>query len=112
MAGRKNAWHYCSGDSLTRRSILKSLAATGAIVSSPAIRQATAQSRPLKIGFVSPQTGPIAPFGEADNFILAGVRKALDGGLPVGGTNRAVQIVVKDSQSNPSRASEVTVDLI
>ena len=29
-----------------------------------------ASGRKIKIGYVSPQTGPLAPFGEADNFVL------------------------------------------
>jgi len=29
-----------------------------------------AGTRALKIGYVSPQTGPLAPFGEADRFII------------------------------------------
>jgi branched-chain amino acid transport system substrate-binding protein len=105
------------GDALgagqSRRTVLKSIVATGSmLVSSPMVLRATAQSRPLKIGFVSPQTGPIAAFGAADEFVLAGLRKRLGGGLDIGGVKRDVQIVVKDSQSNPSRASEVTYDLI
>ena len=37
---------------------------------------ARAQRRPIKIGYVSPQTGPLAGFGEADSFVVGGVRKA------------------------------------
>ena len=44
-------------------------------------RPARAQGRPIKIGYVSPQTGPLAGFGEADNFVVGGVRKALGKGL-------------------------------
>ena len=29
--------------------------------------------RTIKIGYVTPRTGPLAPFGEADNFVLAEV---------------------------------------
>ena len=34
-------------------------------------------TRTLKIGYVSPQTGPLAGFGETDNFVVGGVRKAV-----------------------------------
>ncbi|HEV2893262.1 MAG TPA: twin-arginine translocation signal domain-containing protein, partial [Actinomycetota bacterium] len=34
-------------------------------------------ARTLKIGYVSPKTGPLAGFAEADDFILNGVRTAL-----------------------------------
>jgi branched-chain amino acid transport system substrate-binding protein len=96
---------------LTRRSVLQG-AAGAALLTAPAIRPSWAAGRPLKIGFVSPQTGPIAAFGEADGFVLAGVRAALKDGLKVGGNTHPVQIIAKDSQSNPSRAAEVTSELI
>ena len=34
-------------------------------------------ARKIKIGYVSPQTGPLAAFGEGDKFVLAGVMEAL-----------------------------------
>ena len=66
----------------------------------------------IKIGYVTPETGPLAPFAEADTFILEGLRKALSGGLNTGGTTYPVEIIVKDSQSNPNRAATVTNELI
>ena len=39
----------------------------------------------IKIGHVSPRTGPLAGFGEADGFILEQVRGILAGGIAVGG---------------------------
>ena len=66
----------------------------------------------IKIGFVSPQTGPLAPFGEADKWVIEQLRANFEGGLTVGGKKVAVQIVLKDSQSNPNRAGEVANDLI
>src|SRR5215510_10751707 len=71
-----------------------------------------AQSRTIKIGHVSPKTGPLAGFGEADNFILDQVRGLLGPGLSVGGKTYPVQIISKDSQSSGSRASEVASELI
>jgi branched-chain amino acid transport system substrate-binding protein len=32
-------------------------------------------TRPLKIGYVSPQTGPLAGFGETDTFVVGGIRR-------------------------------------
>ena len=72
----------------------------------------TRTSGTLKIGFVSPKTGPLAPFAESDDFILQGVRAAFKDGLTIAGTTYRIEIVVKDSQSNPNRAAEVTSDLI
>src|SRR5688572_19514132 len=77
----------------------------------PAPSQGTA-SKTIKLGYVSPQTGPLAAFGEPDNFVIGKVREALKGGLTIGGQSYAVEIIVKDSQSNPNRAAQVTKDLI
>jgi branched-chain amino acid transport system substrate-binding protein len=66
----------------------------------------------LKIGFVSPQTGPVAAFGEPDPYVLKLARKALEGGITVGGKKYDVEIIDKDGQSNPQRSAEVANDLI
>jgi len=73
---------------------------------------AVAQPRPIRIGFVSPQTGALAPFGEADQFVVDRMNAAFAGGLDLGGKKVAVQIVRKDSQSSANRAGEVASDLI
>ena len=97
-----------------RRRVLKTLAFTGAALASPAVLRETAAAadRVIKIGFISPETGPLAAFGAADKFILDGVRKKLEGGLMIGGRKRKVEIIRKDSQSNPNRASEIASELI
>jgi branched-chain amino acid transport system substrate-binding protein len=66
----------------------------------------------VKIGYVSPQTGPLAPFGEADRWVIEQMKTAFKDGLTIGGKKHEVQIVLKDSQSNPNRAGEVANDLI
>jgi branched-chain amino acid transport system substrate-binding protein len=66
----------------------------------------------VKIGYVSPQTGPLAPFGEADKWVIEQMKAAFKDGLLIGGKKHDVQIVLKDSQSNPNRAGEVANDLI
>ncbi|RQS60971.1 ABC transporter substrate-binding protein [Burkholderia sp. Bp8963] len=71
-----------------------------------------AGTRTLKIGYVSPQTGPLAPFGEADRFTIQQMQAALKNGIAIGGKTFPVSILVKDSQSNPNRAGEVASDLI
>ena len=71
-----------------------------------------AAGRTVKIGMVSPQTGPIAAFGEADQWVLAEARKALTDGITIAGERYPVEIIYRDSQSNPNRASEVAAQLI
>lgn len=66
----------------------------------------------IKIGYVSPQSGPLAPFGEADKWVIEQMKTAFKDGLVIAGKKHEVQIVLKDSQSNPNRAGEVANDLI
>ena len=73
---------------------------------------AFAEASIIKIGFVTPKTGPLAPFAEADAFVIEEMRKLFAGGLDIGGTKHKVEIIVKDSASNPGRASDVAKDLI
>jgi branched-chain amino acid transport system substrate-binding protein len=96
----------------TRRSLVK---ATLGAVATPAVLRiipAHAQSRVIKIGHVSPRTGPLAGFGEADPFILDQVNKVLAAGLVNNGKTYKVEIISKDSQSNANRAAEVAAELI
>src|ERR1700720_3766576 len=89
-------------------------AGLGAVAAPAVLRMlpANAQSRVIKIGHVSPRTGPIAAFGEADPFILEQVQKLLEKGISNGGKTYAVEIITKDSQSSGTRASEVASELI
>lgn len=99
---------------ISRRQFVKA-GATAAAVASPAIfksTQALGASKPIKIGFVSPRTGPLAPFGQADDFVLASVRAAVKDGIMAGGKRRPIEIIAKDSQSNVNRCSEVASQLI
>lgn len=57
----------------------------------------------ITIGYVTPRTGPLAPFGEADTFVLAQMREVLGSG---------VTIIDKDAESDPARAGAVTQELI
>ncbi|MCF6468474.1 ABC transporter substrate-binding protein [Nonomuraea sp. MG754425] len=72
----------------------------------------TSSSDVLKIGYVSPQTGALAGFATADTFVVKQITEALRGGFTAGGKKRTVEIIVKDTQSNPNRATEVTRQLI
>src|SRR5215218_9452372 len=91
----------------TRRTILRGLGAGTALGLSPLGAPAIRAAQPIRIGYVTPKSGPLAAFAEADDYILGGVREAIEGGLQTGSATRSVEILVKDSQSNPNRASEV-----
>jgi branched-chain amino acid transport system substrate-binding protein len=71
-----------------------------------------AQGNTLRVGFVSPRSGPLALFGEGDGFVLDAVRKQLAGGVDVGGKRFNVEFIAKDTQSNPVRAAAMAKELI
>ncbi len=66
----------------------------------------------LKIGFISPRSGPLAGFGEADPFVLGLARQAFVNGLTIGDTTYEVTFLDRDTQSDPTRASQLAKDLI
>jgi branched-chain amino acid transport system substrate-binding protein len=96
----------------TRRSVLKAGAATLAstTVFAPAVLRA--DNLVIKIGHVSPKTGPMAGFAEAQDWTLAGIRQVLAPGLQIGGKTYKVEIIAKDSQTDESRTAEVASELI
>ena len=93
---------------IDRRTLLKISAATSAMAAAGISAPAIAQARPIKIGYVSPATGPLAAFAAADQFMLNQFRTATKNGLK----GRPIQVILKDSQSNPNRAAQVAKDLI
>ena len=89
---------------LTRRKLLKSSAATAMTLTAGGLAApALAQGARIKLGYVSPQSGPLAAFAEADQFIIDTFSAAAGGDF---------EVIVKDSQSNPNRAAEVAKELI
>lgn len=92
---------------LTRRDLLKTTAAGGAAVLASGLSMpALAKNTAIKLGYVSPQTGPLAAFGEADKFVIDAFLAATKA------KGQTFEVVVKDSQSNPNRAAEVAKQLI
>jgi len=82
-----------------------------ALLSAPAILRAgmaRAAEGPINVGLVTPATGPLAFFSEPDDFTL----KRFAAALSEGAGGRPINILVRDSQSNASRAAEVAAQLI
>jgi len=106
----------CKTTDLGRRKVIKTASAVAAGVGAASVlgwsKLAFADGRPIKIGFVTPRTGPLAPFAEADAFVIIQMRKLFGAGITIGAEKHPVEIIVKDSGSNPSRAAEVATDLI
>lgn len=97
---------------LSRRGLLMG---AGAALGSFALGRtaAFAQSNiPLKIGFISPVSGPLGGFGQTDAYVLEKTREALASGVTLNGTGYAVEILDRDTQSDPARAGQLARDLI
>ena len=89
---------------LTRRKLLKTGTAAGLALSAGGLAApALAGGAKIKLGYVSPQSGPLAAFSEADNFIINNF---------LASSGDDFEVIVKDSQSNPNRAAEVAKELI
>jgi branched-chain amino acid transport system substrate-binding protein len=108
---------------LSRRSVLKGAGAGALALGSSAFLEACTKSikgsgsssaGKITIGFVTPQTGSLAGFAAGDAFVVDEIRKtsAYKNGFKVGGKTYSVDILVKDSQSDPNRASQVAQDLV
>jgi branched-chain amino acid transport system substrate-binding protein len=97
-----------------RRKLLKFAAAGSAgLITSPwTFQSSRAAPKTIKIGQITPETGPIAAFGEPSKWVADEVSKFLGDGIVVAGEKHRVEILNRDSQSNPNRASEVAAQLI
>jgi branched-chain amino acid transport system substrate-binding protein len=66
----------------------------------------------LKIGFTAPLTGGLAGFGEANPFIVEGIKALVADGLMIGGQSYTVEIIEKDVQTNSDTAASEAGKLI
>ncbi|TMF24997.1 MAG: hypothetical protein E6I31_02860 [Chloroflexi bacterium] len=107
---------------VTRREVLKTIGGGAVMLGAADLLAAcgeikgssTTTSGTITIGYVSPQTGALAGFATGDNWVLGGVRQTdpYKNGFKLGSKTYGVNIVVKDTQSNPDRASQVARELI
>jgi branched-chain amino acid transport system substrate-binding protein len=98
----------------TRRTVLGAGSAVGLALLNPGsiLAQGADGANTIRVGFISPRTGALAGFGESDPFVLEMARLTLKAGLTVGGKKYAVEILDRDSQSDPARASQLAKALI
>ncbi len=74
---------------------------------------AAATGGTVKIGYVAPITGPLAAFGEGDQYVVDQMTAYFaENPIQAGDQSYAVEILLKDSQSDPKRAGEVAGELI
>ena len=103
---------------LDRRGFLKALGAAGTALAAGGAVSACGSGaggggEAVRIGYVSPETGALAPFGEADQFVIAAVREFFARNpLRVGDRTYPVEVLKRDSQSDADRAADVAADLI
>ena len=100
----------------SRREFVRSIGAVagGAALAAgmPSLGGTAEAAETLKVGFISPRTGPLAGFGEADPYVLDVARKTLAKGFSAGGKTYAVELLDRDTQSDPARASQLAKQLI
>ena len=98
----------------SRRTVLKGLGASVAAstLALPGYARAATAGK-IKIGYISPATGPLALFGETDGYTLDKIRTLLGGQLQsANGKTYEIEILDRDSQSNPNKSAEITGNLI
>ncbi len=101
------------GAPISRRGLIASAgAASLAAAARPYGAFAAGPEAMLKVGFVSPRTGALGGFGKTDGYVLELVRKALAKGYSIGDKTYAVEVLDRDSQSDPSRAGQLAKTLI
>ncbi|PJE29360.1 hypothetical protein PSM7751_00868 [Pseudooceanicola marinus] len=99
-------------DHLDRRSLLKGLGAvTAATIALPHAARAQG-AKTIKIGVISPMTGPLSLFGETDEYTTSKIMELVADGIEVNGETYNIEILLRDAQSNPNRAAELAGDLI
>jgi len=109
---------------LSRRSVLRGLG-TGALAAgaggvlaacgsgskgSPGVSSPST----ITIGYIAPFTGALSGFASGDKFVINTIRatKAYAGGFKAGGKTYDVNIIVTDSRSDPTQASNLARQLI
>lgn len=98
----------------TRRGVLRGMGAglAASVLGSPAVLRAQTAGK-IRMGYITPETGPLGLFGETDGYTVQKIREALGGKLQsANGDVYEIEILERDSQSNPNKAAEIAGDLI
>ncbi|MCD1634001.1 ABC transporter substrate-binding protein [Martelella mediterranea] len=98
----------------TRRGVLRGMGAglAASVLGSPAVLRAQTAGK-IRMGYITPETGPLGLFGETDGYTVQKIREALGGRLQsANGDVYELEILERDSQSNPNKAAEIAGDLI
>lgn len=66
----------------------------------------------IRIGYIAPVTGAYAGFTDGDPYMLSVVREQFADGIEIDGTTYEVEILERDSGSDPAKAGELAQHLI
>ncbi len=77
------------------------------------VTAAEEMGRPIKLGYVVPITGPLAPFSSGARWSKKHFEDAIGDGVVLADNKKhPFEVVLKDTQSDSKRAGEITGDLI
>jgi ABC-type branched-subunit amino acid transport system substrate-binding protein len=89
------------------------IAATALVLSGCSLAgSGTTTSDTIRIGYIAPVTGAYAGFTDGDPYMLNIVRDHFKTGLKIGGKNYKVDIITRDSGSDPTKAGQLATQLI
>ena len=105
-----------AGPATTAATTATTAAATSTSASAVATTAASAGGeggRQIKVGMVSPQTGPSAAFGVPDGYSIKRWEEATKDGVALGdGKKHSFTFLLRDTQGDAQRAAQVAGDLI
>lgn len=93
--------------SVTRRTFL---GATSVLAMMAMASGTLAQDQTIKIGYVTPQSGPLAAFAEADAFVLKQVNDLLGGSIETANGPVKFEVIVRDSHPTPTVPRKLRVN--
>ncbi len=99
---------------VSRRAVLRGMGAgvAASTLAMPTYLRAQTAGK-IKVGYLTPATGPLGLFGETDGYTVQKIRDVLGGTLTANnGNTYEIEFLERDTQSNPNKAAELAGDLI
>lgn len=97
----------------SRRNVLKGMAASAGVATLGLPSMVQAQSAgTIRIGYIDQLTGMRSDFGQTAPWVIEQVETLLNEGLEINGEVWDVEILVRDSQSDPSRMGSLGNELV
>jgi branched-chain amino acid transport system substrate-binding protein len=96
----------------SRRRLLQTGAAALAAPALLPARRAYAAGGKIRIGYVSPRSGALSGISESDGYVVDAINTHLGGKLQTAAGSFDIELIEKDTQSDPNRAGDMASDLI